>query len=212
MRRFTILAALALSLGLGGAGLCGTSLGAHAAGSSEDEGFQKRIFGRVMDKRKFHACFKRAYDENHVAQHPQQNVRTMLLLVTGDPGSDGGPSYSLGISVTFRKSGTHFESAGGCGSIHDTAGVGGSANTAHCGVDCDGGSIDVAIRDAHSVLVSIPAGARIWRAGDTSDQPASERRRFGADDKIFRLDKTALTDCLGLSADPKDKAAMRRGQ
>ncbi|SEC50059.1 hypothetical protein SAMN05444161_1253 [Rhizobiales bacterium GAS191] len=206
MNRFTILAALALSLGLGGSGL------ARAAGSSDDEAFQKRIFGRVMDSKRIHACFKRVYDAPHLAQHPQQNVRTMLLLVTGEPSDDSGPSYGLGMGVTFRKSGTHFESAGNCGAIHDTSSAGGSSNTARCGVDCDGGSIDVAIKDANSVLVSIPEGARIWKAGDTDDQPASERRRFGADDKVFRLDKTTLTDCLHLASDDKDKSAMRRGQ
>jgi hypothetical protein len=80
----------------------------------------------------------------------------------------------------------------------------------HCGVDCDGGSIDVAIKDTKSVLVSIPTGARIWRAG--SDNDSDQAKRFGTDDKVFRLDKAALTECLRLADDSKEKAAMRRGQ
>jgi hypothetical protein len=205
MNRSMVFAALALSFVIGGSGPV-----ARAAGSSEDEAFQAKIFGHVMGAKRIHACFKRVYDAGHLAQHPQQNVRTMLLLVSGNPDTGSAPAYQLGIGVTFRKIGTHFETAGDCGSIHDAAG--GSGGTAHCGVDCDGGSIDVAIRDASSVLVTIPEGARIWRAGDTSGQPGDERRRFGADDKLFRLDKTALTDCLGLASDIKEKAEMRRGQ
>ena len=78
-------------------------------------------------------------------------------------------------------------------------------------MDCDGGSIDVAIKDAKSVLVSIPAGARLWRAG-SDDDSGNARKRFGADDKLFRLDKVALTQCLSLASDDKVKAALRRGQ
>ena len=135
-----------------------------ARGSPEDEAFQKQLFGRVAgDKQTIHACFNRVYDPAHLAQHPRQNVRTMLLLVEANQQPDG-TSYGLRLGVTFRKSGAHFESAGNCSSIHDTSQVGGAAGVAHCGVDCDGGSIDVAIKDAKSVLVSIPNGARIWRA------------------------------------------------
>ena len=204
MHRTRLVTALILALGL-----CASSQGSRAAEANEDTAFQKRIFGRVMAGKKIHACYKRVYDPAHLAAHPQQNVRTMLLLVTGDPNDGTSPSYGLGIGVTFRQSGLHFESAGSCGAIHDLAGS--ALGSAHCSVDCDGGGIDVAIKDATAVLVSIPEGARIWKSGDTSDQPTNERRRFGADDKVFRLDKTALTDCLQLAAED-EKSAMRRGQ
>ena len=175
----------------------------------EDEAFQQRLFGRAVDGGQIHACFSRVYDAAHLAQHPRQNVRTMLLLVRADSGADQ-PRYALRLGVTFRKSGAHFDSAGDCGSIHDTSDVGGAASVAHCGVDCDGGSIDVAIKDAKSVLVSIPYGARIWRANSEND--SDQAKRFGADDKVFRLDKVGLTECLRLADDSKEKASMRRGQ
>jgi hypothetical protein len=187
--------------------LAGASLTARAQEPKEDEAFQQRLFGRALDSGQIHACFSRVYDTAHLAQHPRQNVRTMLLLVKADS-DDNQPRYELRLGVTFRKSGAHFESAGNCGSIHDTSDVGGAA--AHCGVDCDGGSIDVAIKDQKSVLVSIPYGARIWRAGSVND--SDRAKRFGADDKAFRLDKVALTECLHLADDSKEKAAMRRGQ
>jgi hypothetical protein len=143
-----------------------------------------------------------------LAQHPRQNVRTMQLMVKVNQQPDG-TNYGVRMGVTFRKSGTHFESAGDCSSIHDNTG---DKAAAHCGVDCDGGSIDVAIKDAKSVLVSIPVGARIWRPGSDGDEPGNARQRFGADDKVFRLDKVALTQCLPLADDKEEKAAMRRGQ
>jgi hypothetical protein len=189
--------------------LAGASLTARAQEPKEDEAFQQRLFGRALDGGQIHACFSRVYDAAHLAQHPRQNVRTMLLLVRAESDDDQ-PRYALRLGVTFRTSGAHFESAGGCGSIHDTSDVGGAAGVAHCGVDCDGGSIDVAITDQKSVLVSIPHGARIWRAGSVND--SDRAKRFGADDKAFRLDKVALTECLRLADDSKEKASMRRGQ
>jgi hypothetical protein len=171
----------------------------------EGEAFQQRLFGRALDKKPIHVCFSRVYDAAHLAEHPQQNVRTMRLLVKGDIENDG-PSYELRVSVTFRKSGSYFDSAGSCGLIHD-ADKGGTG-IAHCGVDCDGGQIDVSIKDEKSVLLSIPEGARFWRAG--SDNDTDQRKRFGADDKVFRLDKTTLDQCLNLADDNKEKAAMRR--
>jgi hypothetical protein len=177
--------------------------------TKEDEAFQQRLFGHALAGKTLHACFTRTYDTAHLAQHPQQNVRTMQLLVRANADADQ-PRYELSLGVTFRKSGAHFESAGDCGSIHDTSEVGGASGTAHCGVDCDGGQLDVAMKEAKSVQVSIPAGVRIWRAGSDNDRDQS--RRFGADDKVFRLDKAALTDCLNLANDADEKAVMRRGQ
>jgi hypothetical protein len=202
MNRIACLAALMVAFGL-----AGVPFAAHAEESKEDQAFQQRLFGRAVEGKPIRACFTRVYDAGHLGQHPQQNVRTMLLLVRADTEP---PKYALRLGVTFRKSGTHFESAGDCGAIHDTADTGGTAAVAHCGVDCDGGSIDVAIKDAKSVLVSIPAGARIWRAGSVND--SDQRKRFGSDDKVFHLDKTALTECLRLADDNAEKAAMRRGQ
>jgi len=184
---------------------------AMAGAAPEDAGFQKRIFGRVLDAEPAHACFKRIYDAAHLARHPRQNVRTMRLLVTGKAEDPDQPSYKLGLGVTFRRSGSHFETAGGCGAIHG-AGGSGKANIVNCGVDCDGGSIDVTLEDAGSVLVAIPDGARIWKAGGGDEGADSDRRRFGADDTLFRLEHTDLRDCLPLAADDVDKAAMKRGQ
>lgn len=185
---------------------------AEAASRAQNESFQKQIFGRAIGKNRVHACYRRVYDAPHLAGHPQQNVRTMTLLVTGSAEDPANPTYALGLGVTFRKSGTHFETYGSCGTIGDGTPKGGKANAVNCGVDCDGGSIDVALKNEKSVLVSIPEGARIWKAGSTSDETQDESRRFGADDKLFRLDRTTLGDCLSLVGDEDKKAELRKGQ
>src|SRR5215469_16085119 len=198
------LAALAvLSAAFVGVNDCVRAQESQEQAAKGSEAFQQRLFGRPLGANPIHVCFSRVYDAPHLAQHRQQNVRTMLLMVKGNL-EDNAPSYALRMGVTFRASGTHFDSAGDCGAIHD-ADAGGTG-VAHCGVDCDGGQIDVAIKDAKSVRVSIPEGARIWRAG--SDNDSDHRKRFGADDKLFRLDRTALTQCLSLADDSKEKAAM----
>jgi hypothetical protein len=207
-RNFSRIALLAVLA----AAIAGASFTPCAAGTPEDEAFQKKLFGRALGaEQTIHACFNRVYDPGHLAQHPQQNVRTMLVLVKGESQVDG-TTYGVRIGVTFRKSGVHFETAGGCSAIHDSSDADKSGNAVHCGVDCDGGSMDVAIKDAKSVLVSIPYGARIWRPGSDEEEPGNSRKRFGRDDKAFRVDKVALNECLSLADDNKEKAAMRRGQ
>ena len=106
-------------------GLAGAPLAAHAEDSKEDEAFQKRLFGRTAEDKPIHACFTRVYDPGHLAQHPQQNVRTMLLMVRADIDP---PRYAVRLGVTFRKSGAHFESAGDCGALHDTADTSGTGS------------------------------------------------------------------------------------
>ena len=69
--------------------------------------------------------------------------------------------------------------------------------------------MDVSMKNG-AALVSIPEGARLWRPG-SDDTEGSVKQHFGADDKVFRVDKTKLTDCLSLATDDK-KPALRRGQ
>ena len=178
---------------------------AHAGGPSADEAFQSRVFGNPIGKDKAYACFTRVYDADHLAQHAEQNVRTMKLLVTGDP---AGPFYRLGLGVTFRGARAHFETTGDCPSLKDDPEK--KPGTVHCGVVCDGGSIDVSLKDTGSVLVSIPDGARVGAPGiGDGTESGAEPKRFGPDDKLFRLDPTDLAQCLPL-ADDDDRAAMRR--
>lgn len=158
------------------------------------------LFGKSAGEGRVFACFVRHYDNPHLSTHPQQNVTDMLLLVDraalADEGSDW---YALSLGVNFRKVKTQFQVAGGCG-------VGDGKTLLNCGIECDGGQIDVRLRDETSILVDIPYGARTWDPGSDADPPAEAA--FGEDDKLFRLDRTELSQCIDLVYDNDVKAQL----
>jgi hypothetical protein len=155
------------------------------------------------------ACFNRVYDPAHLAAHPQQNVKTMTLLAVVDPANPD--DVQLRFGVTFRTRKGMLETNGGCAIVKDETGAPASATSAHCGVDCDGGAIDVTLKSDGNVLVGIPAGARLWKPGD-DDPDHNVHGAFGPDDKLFRLDRASLSDCLPLAADKTEKARLKSGR
>jgi hypothetical protein len=186
-------------------------LPALAAGGG-DVALQTQIFGHPLSATKAHACFQRAYDEKHLKGHPQQNVRTMTMLVTGNAENPDAPGYLVALDVRFRKAETHFQTYGSCSSVEGEGGE--TATSIGCGIDCDGGQIDVKLKDDKTILVGIPDGARMWDPNSESDteEDTGGRGQFGEDDKLFRLDRTALTDCLPLATDDDEKAQLQAGQ
>jgi hypothetical protein len=166
------------------------------------EDFVSRLLGHPAAKGKTYACFTRVYDPAHLASHPQQNVRSMILLVVMD--SDNPDSYQLRIGSHFRTRKGILDTAGDCGVPHDA----GAAAGAHCGVACDGGEIDVALKDKDAVMLSIPEGARLWKPG--ADDNASVHGAFGPDDKLFRLERSRAAECAEEGADASEKALLKR--
>ena len=158
------------------------------------------LFGEDPGKGKAFACYTRHYEAKHLAAHQKQNVVDMTLFVNSFVDGDLGRQYTLAIGVHFRKRPTLFQLAGGCSPAADGAGA------LNCGIDCDGGRIDVRVRDAASILVSIPDGARTWNP-DSGEEPPKDAN-FGYHDKVFRLDKTELATCLPLVFDDDVKAAI----
>ncbi len=179
--------------------------------------FVKRLLARAPAIGTTYACFERVYDAAHLASHPQQNVETMTLLVKytiaahPDPGE--APQYELRIGVKFRQAKRMKEVDGECSATHPENDPNGPV-AAHCGVACDGGAIDVALKDNGAMLVTIPAGARTWTPGADDKQDEADREAlhggFGTDDKLFRLDRADMRQCLVLAADRKEKAQMTR--
>lgn len=160
------------------------------AGSAADSGpLAKALFGKLPAKGSSSVCFTRLYSPAHLAGHPQQNVRDMVILMTATADADAGAVYKTRIGVHFRKVGPAFETGGGCGLSDD-------GKTIACGADCDGGSMDVVLKDGQTILLKIPDGASLWRPGaEASDNPKAAR--FGQDDKIFKLTRGNLRQCLG---------------
>ena len=187
-------------------------LAASAAFAQAEDGIDKakadrldtRIFGGNPGK-KSSACFVRRYDADHLARHPRQKLRAMLLLLTAEV-EDGEtePSYSFQLGVKYRNRPGDFDSAGGCS--HAIAEDNVNAIGFDCSVDCDGGGIDVApAKDDKSVIVRLDR-IGIWRRGKAGDQ-TPETLHAGADDRIFRLDRTDPADCAPLVADGKELAS-----
>ncbi len=193
---------------IGVAGLC--ALVAAAPAEAAESGFIARFLGAEPSKTaESFACFNRVYDPAHLASHPQQNVKTMTLLAVVDPTNPD--EVQLRFGVTFRSRKGMLETNGGCVVMNGEGGAAPSLTTVHCNVDCDGGAIDVTLKTDGNVLVAIPAGARLWKPG--ADNPDDNvHGAFGPDDKLFRLDRAALDQCLPLAADKNEQARLKSGR
>ena len=169
--------------------------------------FDKQLFTVVPSQAKNYACFVRRYDADHLKRHPLQKVSAMKLLVnaeTNDETKNLDYSFRLGVQYRHRKGA--FDSSGSCG--HIVAEVRGNEIRLGCGVDCDGGGIDIAMKNDQSSLVRLER-IRMWQNNKPDDE-AGDELIAGADDKIFRLDRASIEECASLVTDRKELAAMRK--
>ena len=83
--------------------------------------------------------------------------------------------------------------------------------SAHCSIACDGGSIEVALKNDGSIYVTIPEGARVWTPGAQGSVDGAGGA-FGADDKLFRVDRAKLGQCLPLANGAEEKALLAGGK
>jgi hypothetical protein len=186
-----------------------------------DADFAKRMFAGSTPAPKAYACFMRRYDLAHLAQHPLQKVSVMKLLISTENDPDfPNFQYSFRLGVNFRDRPGDFDSSGNCGhapTIKDPdnsdippedrvtkpAGI-----DFECDVDCDGGGVDVTLANSDNSAIVKLDHIRIWK-GNAPDATAAGALQGGADDKVFRLDRTSLSECTSLVADRKELAAMR---
>jgi hypothetical protein len=183
--------------------------GPAAADEQQDEtSFAKRVFADNLDKPTEYACFSRHYDAQHLAQHPLQKVSVMRLLVSAerDP-EDKKLAYSFRLGVNFRNRPGNFDSSGDCAHLTGDDAAKEKIDFG-CGVDCDGGGINIALaQDNASLLVKLEA-IRIWKGKDY-DEDAATSLKAGADDKVFHLDRVNVNECASLATNRKELAAMR---
>lgn len=196
----TMMRTLFLTMGLGLA-LSGFAAPPVQAAGTVDANDISVLFGKEPGEGEALACFRRVYTKAHLATHPDQNVTEMRLFVSKPEGNVS--QFELVLGVNFRASKALFKVSGGCRRPDDGTGA------LSCGIECDGGWVGVRARDANAVLVDIPYSARLSdEAGDSDAVPQSVR--FGSDDKIFRLERTALKDCLPLVWDEALKARLSK--
>lgn len=162
------------------------------------------IFGHDPGAARASACFSRQYTKAHLAGHPHQNVTDMLVYVDKPAGEGEQQSYTVALGVNFRTLATAFQVSGSCSAGSD------GRSALNCGIECDGGSISVRVKNEESILVEIPRGARIWDPESEAEPPANAR--FGSDDKLFRLDRANVEDCLSLVWDEDVKKAILSGK
>ena len=191
---------------------CGTH--AARAGEQVDTDFAKRFFAGNAGKPKAYACFVRRYDAAHMAEHPQQKVTVLRLLITSEQMEDDKYlNYSFRVGVNFRDRPGDFDSSGECGHAPtvrnpDTDPMPAAGIDFNCGVDCDGGGIAVNLANNDNSLIVKLDRMRIWKSTDTDDAP-HRSMEGGADDKVFRLDRVSVDECRSLVTDRKELAAMR---
>jgi hypothetical protein len=144
-----------------------------------------------------------------MAQHPHQKVTSMKLLFTSElleGNTELDRNFRLG--VTFRTKRGDYDSSGSCHFFHPEDAKDKDEIRYGCGVDCDGGGINIAInKDDQSVLVRLDR-VRIWQH-NKPDEEAGGDLEAGKDDSIFRLDRVGLEECRSLVTDRKELAAMR---
>ena len=209
MKRSLSIAALAVAI------VSAVTAAGIGLGHAEEEGIDKakaaafdvRMFTKPPGNKAF-ACFLRRYDPDHLARHPQQKVSVMKLLVSAEMApEDQTTNYSFRLGLKYRHKAGDFDSSGGCS--HVLADDSSHELRLGCGVDCDGGGIEVAMsKDDKSAIIRLER-VRIWQ-NNKPDEEESGSLVAGADDKMFRLDRADLRECASLITDRKELAALRR--
>jgi len=190
------------------------SYSARADDLQADGDFAKRFFAGNAGEPKAYACFVRRYDAAHMTEHPQQKVTVMKLLVTSEKMEDDKYlTYSFRLGVNFRDRPGDFDSSGDCGHAPTVRNPDNDPGPAagidfQCNVDCDGGGIAVNLANGDNSIIVKLGRIRIWKSTDPDGGPLRSLQG-GADDKIFRLDRTSVDECRSLVADRKELAAMR---
>ena len=206
-----VLAAAALVLSLAGtAASAAQSDDPPEVTPAEKAQFDKRMFGKdPAPKAKTYACFVRKYDADHLAQHKDQKVTSMKLLFTSElmeGNTELDRNFRLGM--TFRHKRGVYDSSGSCHFFHPQDAKDKTEVRYGCGVDCDGGGIDIAMKpDDAAVLVRVER-VRIWQ-NNKPEEDSNDELTAGKDDAIFRLERAPIEECRSLVTDRKELAAMR---
>jgi hypothetical protein len=181
--------------------------GSQSIDPAKSAAFDTRMFGTPIGKKAAYACFVRHYDEGHLAQHPLQKVAAMKLLVTAqDLPKEQSSAYSFQLGIKYRNRRTAYDSSGYC--RHIVVADDGDELRFGCGVECDGGGIEVALpKDNKSATVRLER-VRIWRHNNPDLESGSDLVA-GDDDKLFRLERANTRECASLVTDRKVLAALR---
>jgi len=191
---------------LGGAAYGEEADDIREASKAEAETFNARMYAGALGS-KAYACFVRRYDAEHLARHPKQKVASMKLLISAELDTEDKQLHNaFRLGFRYRHRSGDFDSSGSC--HHAVFTKDGTEIRLGCGVDCEGGGIGVALsKDDKSAIVRL-ARVRVWQ-NNKPDEDAELSLVAGADDGIFRLDRTDNKECASLVTDRKELAALR---
>jgi hypothetical protein len=176
------------------------------ASKAEADAFNARMYAGVPGDTAY-ACFVRRYDAEHLARHPKQKVATMKLLISAETDKEDKQLHnSFRLGFRYRHRSGDFDSSGSC--HHHVLQDLGDEVRLGCGVDCEGGGIEVALpKEGNSAVVRLES-VRVW-LNNKPDDEAERSLVAGSDDGIFRLDRTDASACASLVTDRKELAALR---
>jgi hypothetical protein len=198
---FAVIASAAIALS------AATIARAQDGANPELAAFTQRMFAGTPTKAKTYACFTRVYDADHLARHKLQKVSAMKLLVTAEQEAGEPMQLSFRMGLKYRTRAGDFDSSGSCGNAQIEEGW--KEPRIGCSVDCDGGGIGIALTpDNKSAMLRVER-VRIWRHNKPDDEASATSLVGGADDRVFRLDRTGIEQCASLAYDRKELAAMR---
>ncbi len=169
---------------------------AEAAAKNE---FLARLVGHLYRDGETFACFSRRYNDSYLAAHRQQNVAYAKVLVSAyfrpssiDP-KYSAYSYQLGLAFKFRGRPEQLTSVAECGSKDSPRGF-----------ECAGpvgsdGNMHLALESDHALRMTIPHGSDLWAPGPIDQRHDIVKNPFGADDKVFRVERAPLAECEDLA-------------
>ncbi len=155
------------------------------------------------------ACFERVYDPAHLAKHPKQETREMLLSLR----MEGADPYAATLRIRIRQKSETLYILGECAFAEKAnLDIMGEkliqAFKGPSGLDChayasrdlgsaeEGGDFPIDLRDGAAVVVYFPDSLAAWSSPDGPVE--ADFPEFGTEDQVFRLNRTTTASCREL--------------
>lgn len=133
------------------------------------------------------SCWARDYSDAHLAKHPDQVVRQMVVLFEGQADGPGELGQTAGVEVFFRDDPRPWSNGFYC--PPDAEGG------ALCAIDCDGGAFVVSWRDVDTILLKTN-GFVVGVHCDGEEEPKTRNvSDTGAAETVFLLRRTGIDAC-----------------
>lgn len=177
--------------------ILGLSAGGHAAAQAIEPGKEGELTNFVPPQAGARACFRRIYDAAHLKAHPKQAVTEMEFRIAyyiHDPDEfapKGQRNYYFELQARLRdaKPKTPLSAMGECRPTADGKAI-------FCGVDCDGGGVNVKRSGDGKILVDLEAVGRLRMTSDCGeDGDSAFELTSGTDDKRFLLSRRPDAEC-----------------